>query len=133
MFPVNEVVQGDCTRVLRQLPDSFVDLVVTDPPYGVRYQDSKGRTIANDDDPNRILGAFADLHRVLKPNSICISFYGWGQVDTFFRSWQPRWIPTGWPHRLGEGLRIAHTVSPLPSRTGVCAGEGVAEAAGAAD
>ena len=48
MFPVNEVLQGDCTRVLRRLPDSFVDLVVTDPPYGVRYQDSKGRTIAND-------------------------------------------------------------------------------------
>ena len=41
MFPVNEVFQGDCTRVLRRLPDSFVDLVVTDPPYGVRYQDSK--------------------------------------------------------------------------------------------
>lgn len=88
MFPVNEVLQGDCTRVLRRLPDSFVDLVVTDPPYGVRYKDSKGRTIANDDDLNRILGAFTDLYRVLKPNSICISFYGWGQVDTFFRAWR---------------------------------------------
>jgi site-specific DNA-methyltransferase (adenine-specific) len=88
MFPVNEVLQGDCTRVLRRLPDSFVDLVVTDPPYGVRYQDSIGRTIANDDDPSRILCAFTDLHRVLKPDSICISFYGWGQVDTFFRAWR---------------------------------------------
>jgi DNA modification methylase len=88
MFPINEVLQGDCTRVLRWLPNSFVDLVVTDPPYGVRYQDRSGRTIANDGDPNRILGAFTDLYRVLKPNSICISFYGWGQVDAFFRAWR---------------------------------------------
>jgi DNA modification methylase len=88
MFPINEVLQGDCTRVLRQLPDAHVDLVVTDPPYGVRYQDRFGRTVANDDDPSRILGAFTDLHRVLKPDSLCISFYGWGLVDEFFRAWR---------------------------------------------
>lgn len=88
MFPSNEILQGDCTRVLKSLPDAFVDLVVTDPPYGVRYQDSQGRTIANDDDPSRILGAFTDLYRVLKPDSLCISFYGWGQVDAFFRAWR---------------------------------------------
>jgi site-specific DNA-methyltransferase (adenine-specific) len=88
MFPINEVLQGDCTRVLRQLPDEYVDLVVTDPPYGVRYQDRFGRTVANDDDPSRILGAFTDLYRVLKPDSLCISFYGWGLVDEFFRAWR---------------------------------------------
>jgi len=54
----------------------------------VRYQDSNGRTIANDDDPTRILGAFTDLYRLLKPDSICISFYSWGQVDIFFRAWR---------------------------------------------
>ncbi len=88
MFPTNQILQGDCTRVLRQLPDAFVDLIVTDPPYGVRYQDRFGRTVANDDDPRRILGAFTDLHRVLKPDSLCISFYGWGLVDDFFRAWR---------------------------------------------
>lgn len=88
MSPINEVLQGDCTRVLQQLPDEHVDLIVTDPPYGVRYQDRFGRTVANDDDPSRILGAFTDLHRVLKPDSFCISFYGWGLVDEFFRAWR---------------------------------------------
>lgn len=88
MFPINQILHGDCTRVLRQLPDAFVDLIVTDPPYGVRYQDRFGRTIANDDDPSRILGAFTDLYRVLKPDSLCISFYGWGLVDDFFRAWR---------------------------------------------
>src|SRR5688500_6569893 len=88
MFPSNEIIQGDCTRVLRELPDAFVDLIVTDPPYGVRYQDRFGRTVANDDDPSRILGAFTDLYRVLKRDSLCISFYGWGLVDDFFRAWR---------------------------------------------
>ena len=58
MLPINQVVQGDCTRVLQRLPGECVDLIVTDPPYGVRYRDRLGRTIANDDDPIRILGAF---------------------------------------------------------------------------
>jgi site-specific DNA-methyltransferase (adenine-specific) len=88
MFPSNQILHGDCTRVLRELPDAFVDLIVTDPPYGVRYQDRFGRTVANDDDPSRILGAFTDLYRVLKPDSLCISFYGWGLVDDFFRAWR---------------------------------------------
>lgn len=88
MFPSNEVFHGDCLRVLRQLPDASVDLVVTDPPYGVRYQDRLGRTVANDDDPTRVLSAFTDLYRVLRPNSLCISFYGWGLVDEFFRAWR---------------------------------------------
>jgi len=59
-------------------------LIVTDPPYGVRYQNRFSRTVANDDDPSRILGAFIDLYRVLKPDSLCISFYGWGLLDDFF-------------------------------------------------
>lgn len=88
MFPINQVLQGDCTRVLRTLPNEVVDLVVTDPPYGVRYQDGFGRTIANDDNLSRVLGAFTELYRVLKPNSVCISFYGWSQVDAFFRAWR---------------------------------------------
>lgn len=88
MFPINEVLQGDCTRVLQRLSAERVDLIVTDPPYGVHYQDSRGRTVANDDDLSPILGAFTDLYRVLKPDSLCISFYGWGQVDAFFRAWR---------------------------------------------
>lgn len=88
MFPINQILQGDCTHVLRQLPDGHVDLIVTDPPYGVRYQDRFGRTVANDDDPSRVLGAFTDMYRVLKPDSLCISFYGWGLVDEFFRAWR---------------------------------------------
>lgn len=88
MIPVNQVLQGDCTRVLRQLPDECIDLVVTDPPYGVCYQDSFGRKVAHDDDLSQVLGAFVDVYRVLKPNTLCVSFYGWSQIDAFFGAWR---------------------------------------------
>ena len=84
----NRVLEGDCTQVLRLLPSESVDLVVTDPPYFVRYRDKMGRTIANDDDPANVLGAFADVYRLLKPNTFCISFYGWNKVDAFFTAWR---------------------------------------------
>lgn len=35
-----------------------------------------------------MLGAFSDLYRLLKPDSVCVSFYGWTQVDAFFRAWR---------------------------------------------
>src|SRR4051794_33030744 len=31
-------IQSDCRTVLRSLPSESVDLVLTDPPYGVRYR-----------------------------------------------------------------------------------------------
>lgn len=84
----NRVLEGDCTQILRTLPTESVDLVVTDPPYFVRYRDRTGRTIANDADPGSVIDAFTDVYRVLKSNTFCISFYGWNRVDAFVRAWR---------------------------------------------
>ena len=32
---INKVINGDCIEVMRDMPDSFIDLIVTSPPYGV--------------------------------------------------------------------------------------------------
>lgn len=32
---VNKVIQGDCLEVMKKLPDKYVDLVVTSPPYNM--------------------------------------------------------------------------------------------------
>jgi adenine-specific DNA-methyltransferase len=87
-FPSNHILQGDCTHLLQLLPDACVNFVLTDPPYLVRYRDRLGRTVANDDDPAWVTGAYAELYRVLKPDSFCLTFYGWGHVDTFFHAWR---------------------------------------------
>lgn len=85
---VNRITHGDCTKVLRQLPDGCADLVLTDPPYLVRYKDRAGRTVANDDNTRWMFPAFSELYRVLKPNSYCISFYGWSKAERFLSVWR---------------------------------------------
>ena len=91
----NRVLQGDCLSILKTLPADSVDFVLTDPPYLVRYKDRSGRTIQNDNGP-AVLDAFTDVFRVLKPNSLCVSFYGWNRVDAFFAAWKRAgFVPVG--------------------------------------
>ena len=46
----NKVVQGDCLELIKQLPDKSVDLIITDPPYGVGIK----YDIYNDNEENWI-------------------------------------------------------------------------------
>lgn len=85
---LNKITQGDCLSLLRQLPDSSVDLIVTDPPYLIRYHDREGRKIANDDNSRWVYPAFAELYRVLKPDRWFVSFYAWNRVDRFLSAWR---------------------------------------------
>ena len=87
-FAVNRVILGDCIQVLRQLPDASIDLVLTDPPYLVNYRASDGRSVPNDDNTRWMFPAFSELYRVLKPNSYCVSFYGWSKADRFLTVWR---------------------------------------------
>ena len=33
---INKILHGDCLELMKQIPDGSVDLVLTDPPYGVK-------------------------------------------------------------------------------------------------
>lgn len=33
---INKIINADCLDILKQLPDKCVDLVLTDPPYGIK-------------------------------------------------------------------------------------------------
>jgi len=32
---VNKIIQGDCLKVMKDIPDNSVDLILTDPPYAI--------------------------------------------------------------------------------------------------
>ena len=36
-IPENQIICGDCLEVMKDWPDNCVDLVLTDPPYGINY------------------------------------------------------------------------------------------------
>jgi DNA modification methylase len=82
---------GDCRDVLRALRSESVDMVLTDPPYGVDYRGrwcSDWEAIAGDEAPGVMLPAFAEIWRLLKPNSFCLSFYAWPHADEFLSAWK---------------------------------------------
>ncbi len=74
---------GDCLEVLRDLPDESVDCIITDPPYGIKYQSlSKSlpkTTVANDGPEAYSLldTALAIAVRKLKFNSHVYIFTNW--------------------------------------------------------
>lgn len=80
---LDRVTHGDCIAVLAELPPTCVDLVVTDPPYLVGYRERNGRRVGNDDNDAWLLPAFRAVARVMKPHSLCASFYGWPHTDRF--------------------------------------------------
>jgi site-specific DNA-methyltransferase (adenine-specific) len=85
---LNSIQRGDCVRVMRSMPSESVDFILTDPPYICRYQSRSGQTIANDNNDRWLNPAFAEMHRVLKDRSFCLSFYGWQKADSFIAAWR---------------------------------------------
>ena len=61
---------GDCLSVLRNLPDCFVDSVVTDPPYGLSFMGKRW----DYDVPS--IEVWAECLRVLKPGGHLLAFAG---------------------------------------------------------
>ncbi|MBT5337865.1 site-specific DNA-methyltransferase [Candidatus Falkowbacteria bacterium] len=75
---INKLFYGDCIKEMSKLPDSFVDLIVTDPPYTIRKDFGKGTVTTKEKEfitwcENWIEQCF----RILKPNGsiyICINW-----------------------------------------------------------
>jgi len=64
-LPLNQVIQGDCVEVLQGFPENSIDLVVTDPPYGLSFMGKEW------DKALPPLESFKQIHRVLKPGALC--------------------------------------------------------------
>jgi site-specific DNA-methyltransferase (adenine-specific) len=80
---LDSVTCSDCVEVTAHLPPRCVDFILTDPPYLVRYRDRLGRSIANDEDDAWLAPAFRAMHRVLRDDALCVTFYGWPRADAF--------------------------------------------------
>ncbi len=65
-----------------------MDFILTDPPYIANYKSREGQSLKNDDNASWLKPSFAQMHRVLKPDTNAISFYGWPKVDLFFAAWK---------------------------------------------
>jgi adenine-specific DNA-methyltransferase len=83
-----KIALGDSCTLMPKIRAGAVSFILTDPPYLVSYTDRSGRSIANDTEGVWLEPAFREMYRVLAPDSLAFSFYGWTRVDQFMSAWR---------------------------------------------
>ena len=82
-----EIINEDWQIAIRQLANNSVDLVVTDPPYGMSFQSNRRKelhkSIQNDDNLNWLGGWVKELKRVCKDEAHLYIFCSWHHIDKF--------------------------------------------------
>ena len=78
-----EFVHGDCRELIKAMPDESVDLVITDPPWGIDLAKKRGprsREYATFEDKDEKIELYstigAELFRVMKPGAHLYIFFG---------------------------------------------------------
>ena len=87
---INKVIQGDCLEVMKGIPDKSMDLVLTDPPYGMAYQSSrrtdKHEKIELDDSIEWFRDFARESFRILKDDTHIYAFCN-DYATSYFRDW----------------------------------------------
>lgn len=102
-------INTDCFNYMKTLPDESVDLIVTDPPYGISFDASnhmdnvdwdKMGDIEYEEFLDKLL---AECYRVLKPTGTMWMFYGITKIESvikcinksmFFNHWENAMVAT---------------------------------------
>lgn len=89
---MSEIILGDCLEIMKKLPSNSIDFVATDPPYLVEWRSNRRKerynVLQNDKSGEWVLPVFQEIFRIMKPDSLCISFYGWPEADHFVKTWK---------------------------------------------
>jgi ParB/RepB/Spo0J family partition protein len=78
----DKLLLGDSVELIKMVPDEFIDAVITDPPFGIKFDKRQAGTDAlhsyedSDESYERLLSMAPDLYRVIKPNGWLIWFLG---------------------------------------------------------
>jgi len=67
---LNTIQNIDCIKGLKMLPDKSIDLILTDPPYGLNKKE-----IENDDNLKLFYTILPESYRVLKDDTFFITFF----------------------------------------------------------
>src|SRR5699024_10287383 len=88
---LNRIYNEDCLEGMKDIPDSSIDLIVTDPPYLINYKtggrkDKEHRftkVILNDDNEDLIKDYIKECYRILKDDTAMYMFCSAAKVDFF--------------------------------------------------
>lgn len=72
-MPLRVLLQGDCQEQLKSIDSEFIDVCITDPPYGLPVIGGPAWT---GNDPPPTAEVWKEVFRVLKPGAHVLSFFG---------------------------------------------------------
>ena len=83
----------DCLNIMKQIDNESIDLIVTDPPYLIKYKTNYRKNkdhdfcseILNDDNEQLIIDYIRECYRILKNNTAMYMFCNCDKVDFFKR------------------------------------------------
>jgi site-specific DNA-methyltransferase (adenine-specific) len=83
---MNKIYQGNCLEIMKQIPDESIDMILTDPPYGIDFKSAwqtYQKRIENDklEDWQILLPKMlSEFKRILKPDGCCCCCGGGGKT-----------------------------------------------------
>ena len=89
MLGLNQVYQGDCLEVMKSIDDASVDMILTDPPYGINYKSNrrvvkdKFNRFSGDESLDWLDNFVSESYRMLKNNTSFYLFCSWHYIDVF--------------------------------------------------
>ena len=86
-----DLKHGDCLELMKDIPDGSVDLVLTDPPYLIKYKTNRRKNknhdfcteILNDDNYELISFYIKECYRILKNDTAMYMFCNCDKADFF--------------------------------------------------
>jgi DNA modification methylase len=78
---INKIIHGDCLELIKLIPDNSVDVVLTDPPYGLNKNGIRGDT-----DLSIFYNILPECYRVLKKDSFFITFFSTKFLPQLFKN-----------------------------------------------
>lgn len=108
----NKIFNGDCIKVMRNIPSESIDLIVTDPPYLISYKTNHRNNkdhefttvIKNDNNPDLIIDYIEQCERIMKNDTAMYMFCSADKVDFFKHELQKKfniknmiiWVKNNW-------------------------------------
>lgn len=88
---LNKIYNEDCLVGMKRIPDNSIDLVVTDPPYLIKYKTGRRKDkshrftseILGDSDKDLISDYIKECYRVLKDDTAMYMFCSMDKVEFF--------------------------------------------------
>ncbi len=77
---VNKIIMGDALELIKMIPDKSIDMIFTDPPYGLNKEG-----IYSDKDLSTFYKILPECYRVLKKDSWFITFFSTKFLPYVFR------------------------------------------------